>query len=124
MSGLRIHDATTALPAARPLLEQVMRANGFIPNMLGVLVENPADIEGYLSLSLIFDGAAFSPLEHQGVQLTVSMENASHVCVAAHSAAAVPKSLDTSVIDAIRNNQRIADLRLEGLRVFTRRMVQ
>jgi AhpD family alkylhydroperoxidase len=120
MSNLKIHDETTAPLAARPLLEQVTRASGFIPNMLGVLAENPAALEGYLSLSRIFDGAGFSPLERQVVELTVSIENACHFCVAAHSA----ESLDASVIEAIRNHQRIADPRLEALRVFTRCMVQ
>ena len=124
MSDLKIHDETTAPPAARPLLAQVKRANGFIPNMLGVLAENPAALEGYISLSHIFDGAGFSPLERQVVQLTVSIENACHFCVAAHSAAAAAESLDVSVIEAVRNNQRIADPRLEALRVFTRRMAQ
>ena len=124
MSDLKIHDETTAPPAARPLLAQVKRANGFIPNMLGVLAENPAALEGYVSLSHIFDTAGFSPLERQVVQVTVSIENACHFCVAAHSAAAAAEGLDASVIEAVRNNQRIADPRLEALRVFTRRMAQ
>jgi uncharacterized peroxidase-related enzyme len=124
MSEMKIHDETTAPPAARPLLEQVKRANGFVPNMLGVLAENPAALEGYLSLSRIFEGAGFSPLERQVVQLTVSIENACHFCVAAHSAATAAEGPDVSVIEAIRTNQRIADPRLEALRVFTRRMVQ
>jgi len=124
MSEMKIHDEKTAPPAARPLLEQVKRAIGFVPNMLGVLAENPAALEGYLCLSRIFEGAGFSPLERQVVQLTVSIENACHFCVAAHSAATAAESPDVSVIEAIRTNQRIADPRLEALRVFTRRMVQ
>lgn len=123
MSELKIHDETTAPPAARPLLEQVKHANGIIPNMLGVLAENPAALEGYLNLSRIFDSAGFSPLERQVVQLTVSIENACHFCVAAHSAAAAAEGLDASVIEAVRTNQRITDTRLDALRVFTRRMV-
>ena len=124
MSDLKIHDETTAPPAVRALLAQVRYENGAIPNMLGVLAENPAALEGYLSLSGLFDSAGFSPLEREVVQLTVSIENACHFCVAAHSAAAAGGSLDASVIAAVRTNQRIADPRLEALRVFTRRMVQ
>ena len=124
MSDMKLHDETTAPLAARPLLEQVKRANGFVPNMLGVLAENPVALEGYLNLSRIFDGAGFSPLESQVVQLTVSIESACHFCVAAHSAAAAAECLDVPVIEAIRTNQRIADPRLESLRVFTRRMAQ
>ena len=124
MSDLKIHDETTAPPAARSLLEKVKHTNGIIPNLLGVLAENPAAREGYLSLSRIFDDAGFSLIERQVVQLTVSIENACHFCVAAHSAAAAAECLDVPVIEAIRTNQRIADPRLESLRVFTRRMAQ
>ncbi len=124
MSNLKIHDETTAPPAVRSLLERVKRTNGVIPNMLGVLGENPAALEGYLCLSRIFEDAGFSPLERQVVQLTVSIENACHFCVAAHSAAAAAGSLDVPVIDAIRNNKTISAPRLEALRVFTRRMAQ
>jgi AhpD family alkylhydroperoxidase len=124
MSKLNIHDEASAPAAARPALEAVRAANGMIPNMLGVLAENPAALDAYLSLSRIFDTAGFTPLERQVVLLTVSIENTCHFCVAAHSAASVAAGLDTAVIEAVRNNQSLPDPRLEGLRLFTRRMVR
>lgn len=124
MSNLNIHNESTAPVAARAALETVKTAYGMIPNMLGVLAENPAALEGYLSLSRIFDTAGFTPLERQVVLLTVSIENACHFCVAAHSAASAAAKLDAIVIEALRNNQPLRDARLEGLRMFTRRMVR
>ncbi|MEH6488076.1 carboxymuconolactone decarboxylase family protein [Hyphomonas oceanitis] len=124
MSDLKIHDETTAPSAARDALAGVNKTYGMIPNMLGVLAENPAALEGYLSLSKSFEHSGLDPLARQVVLLTVSIENACHFCVAAHSAAASKAGLDPAVIDAVRSNQAIADARLDALRVFTRRMVR
>jgi AhpD family alkylhydroperoxidase len=124
MRSLNIHDEPSAPAAARPALEAVKAACGMIPNMLGALAESPAALEGYLSLSRIFDTAGFTPLERQVVLLTVSIENACHFCIAAHSAASADAKLDASVIEAVRKSQPLRDARLEGLRLFTRRMVR
>ena len=124
MSDLKIYDETTAPADARDALTQVKKTHGMIPNMLGVLAENPAALEGYLALSHSFEHSGFNPLARQVVLLTVSIENACHFCVAAHSAVAAKAGLDPAVITAVRNNQPIADVRLEALRVFTRRMVR
>lgn len=124
MSKLNIHDEASAPAAARPALESVKAACDMIPSMLGVLAENPAALEAYLSLSRIFDTAGFTPLERQVVLLTVSIENTCHFCVAAHSAASAAAGLDMTVIEAVRNNQPLPDPRLEGLRLFTRRIVR
>lgn len=124
MSKLNIHDEASAPASARSALESVKAAYGMIPSMLGVLAENPAALEAYLSLSRIFDTAGFTPLERQVVLLTVSIENTCHFCVAAHSAASAAAGLDMTVIEAVRNNQPLPDPRLEGLRLFTRRIVR
>ncbi|MEQ9434642.1 carboxymuconolactone decarboxylase family protein [Hyphomonas sp.] len=124
MSKLNIHDEASAPAAARPVLESVRADHGMIPNMLAVLAENPAALEACLSLSRFFDTAGFTPLERQVVLLTVSIENTCHFCVAAHSAASAAAGLDMTVIEAVRNNQPLADPRLEGLRLFTRRIVR
>jgi uncharacterized peroxidase-related enzyme len=124
MSSLKIHDETTAPPAARDPLIAAKDTFGMIPNLLGVLASNPAVLDGYLSLSRIFEGAGFTPLERQIVLITASIENGCHFCVAAHSAGASAADLDADVIAALRNNQPIADPRLEGLHVFTRRLVR
>ena len=124
MSKLNIHDEASAPAPARPALEVVKAANGMIPNMLGMLAENPAALDAYLSLSRIFDTAGFTPLERQVVLLTVSIENTCHFCVAAHSAASAAAGLDMTVIEAVRNKQPLPDPRLEGLRLFTRRIVR
>ncbi len=124
MSDLKIHDEHTAPEPARGKLAAIKHTYGDIPNMLGVLAENPAALDAYLALSNSFDHAGFDPLARHVVLIAASIENACHFCVAAQSSAAAAEGLDAGVIDAVLKNRPIADARLDALRVFTRRMVR
>lgn len=123
MATLKIHDETTAPEAARETLAGLKKSYGFIPNILGELAGNPAVLEAYLTLGKLAGKAGFTPLELQVAQITVSVENECHFCVAAHSATAKAQKLDDAVIAAVRERRPIADARLEALRVFTRKVV-
>lgn len=123
MTTLPIHDETTAPEAARETLASVRTSFGFIPNVLGELAGNPAVLDAYLALSGFAGKAGFSPLETQIVQITTSVENDCHFCVAAHSAMAKGQKLDDAIIAALRERRPLADSRLEALRLFTVRMV-
>ncbi len=124
MADLTIHDETNAPEAARPLLEKVKAAYGFIPSVLGIMAESPPTLEAYQSLQGHFAKAGFTPLEAQVVQITTSVENECHYCVAAHSAVADAGKLDMDVINAVRDNRPIADPKLEALHAFTRSVVR
>lgn len=123
MADLPIHDETTAPLGARDQLETIRQQMDMIPNMLGVLAENPAALEGYMALSDIFRKAGFSPLEQQIVLITTSVENQCHFCVAAHTKMSVGNQLDMDVITAVREDRPIKDSRLEALRKFTKQVV-
>lgn len=124
MTTLAIHDETTAPEAARATLAGVRKSFGFIPNVLGELAGNPAVLDAYLALSGFAGKAGFTPLETQVVQITTSVENDCHFCVAAHSAVAKGQKLDDAVIAAVRDRRPIADARLEALRTFTQKIVR
>jgi uncharacterized peroxidase-related enzyme len=123
MTTLKIHDETTAPEAARTALAGVRKAYGLLPNVLGALAENPVVLDAYLALGTAASKAGFTPLEAQVAQITVSVENECHFCVAAHSAVAKGQKLDDSVIAAVRARRPIADPKLEALRDFTRKVV-
>lgn len=123
MATLTIHDETTAPEAARETLAGLKKSYGFIPNILGELAGNPAVLDAYLALGKLAGKSGFSPLELQVAQITVSVENECHFCVAAHSATAKGQRLDDAVIAAVRERRPIADPRLEALHVFTRKVV-
>ena len=124
MSDYTVHDQNSAPEEARALLGQLKGGMGFIPNIGGIMAEAPALAKAYFTLSDLFDQTSFSPTERQIVLLTVSHDNGCEYCVAAHSVIASMQKVPGDVVQAIRDNQPIADDRLEALRKFTRAMVE
>lgn len=109
--------------AARPVLGQVKKNLGFVPNLFGALANNAEALNAYLSLSESFSKAGFSALEQQVVAITVSRENQCHYCVAAQSALAAMSKLDPAVVEGLREGRELKDRKLEALRTFTKRVV-
>ncbi len=113
-------------PAVGAPLAATRKQLGFVPNMYAAMANLPALLDTYdygyrLFRSLPF----FTPIEQEVILLTVSRENGCHYCVAAHSFVADAMSkVPPAVTDAIRDDEPIADPRLEALRVFTRLMVE
>ncbi|MBY6204904.1 carboxymuconolactone decarboxylase family protein [Halomonas denitrificans] len=113
---------------SRPLLEQAERSFGFVPNILGTMAHAPALLEGYMTLSGIFDKTSFSTTEKQVVLLAASAENGCSYCTAAHSAGARRQGVDDAIVDAIEQaaetGESLPDDRLDRLYRFTRTLVE
>ena len=124
MSQFNVHSKETAPAESAELLATAEKAYGFIPNLLGVMSESPATIKAYMTIGKIFDESSFSATERQLVILTASRLNECDYCVAAHSVIADMQNVPADVIDAIRNDQPIADDKLEALRTFTTAVVE
>lgn len=117
--------AADAVPeAARPYLEQAGRKFGFVPNLLSVLAESPATLNGYLTLSGILAQGTFSAAEQQLILITASTVNGCSYCVAAHTMGAKGAGLAEDAIEAVRAGTPIADPRLAALHDFTVRVVE
>lgn len=106
------------------ILESTKKGIGMIPNMYGLMANNPALLEGYSSAYKTFrENAGFTPPEQEVVFLSVAFENDCDYCMAAHSFVGdhmtnVPKE----VTDAIRNNTEIPDVKFKALSLFSRAM--
>ena len=124
MSQFEVHTKETAAVKSAELLLEAERSIGFVPNLLGVFAESPAILQAYLTIGKIFEESALSPTERQIVLLAVSRFNESHYCVASHSAIAEAQKVPPDVVLAIRNDEPIADSRLEALRVFATAVVE
>lgn len=122
--NIPIHDETTAPEAARETLRAMREERGFITNLSGAMASAPALLKGYLELSSAFNETSFSVAERQVVLLTASRENLCHYCVAGHSTAAAASDVPQDVVDAIRNDEVIADTKLEALRRLTSAIVE
>lgn len=108
---------------AKPVLEQIAKGMGFVPNLFATFAHNPEALKSYLALSDSFGKAGFTPLEQQVVLMTVSRENQCTYCIAAHSAISAMSKLDEVVIGQLRNGETLNDPKLETLRAFTKRVV-
>lgn len=118
MSSFTVHNLETAAAHSAEILSNAQRAFGFVPNLLGVMAESPVTLNAYMTLGKLFDQSSFTATERQVVILAISRYNGCNYCVAAHSVAAARQNVPEDVIEAIRNDQPIADKRLQALREF------
>ncbi len=118
MNNFVIYNKDNAPEGSGELLAGVNKAYGFTPNLLGTMAESPATLKGYLTLGKILEGSTLSTTEQQVILLAVSRFNECHYCLAAHTTISDLQKVPRDVVDAIRNDQPIADARLEALRRF------
>lgn len=119
-----VYTEATAPESARQSLINAKQKYGFVPNLLGKLAHAPALLQGYLSLSQAFEQSSFSEIERQVILLVTSLQNKCSYCAAAHAAIAKSYQTPDEVIEAIRNNEPVTDVKLEALRVFTQAVVE
>jgi len=85
-NGFPLHTKESAPEASKPLLEQVEKGFGFVPNIFGVMSESPAATEAYLTLNkMVQEKTSLSPVEQQVALLAISERNGCDYCVAAPS---------------------------------------
>ena len=115
----------TAPEASRPVLENIQKSFGFIPNLLAIFANNPTVLQGYLRLDALYEKGSFTPREQQLILLAVSVENHCNYCTAAHSAVAKGAlHTPTEVVAAIRNNTPVPDKKLSALVTLVKELVR
>lgn len=123
-NAFQIHDKQSAPAASQDTLGQVEQGFGFIPNILGVLAESPAALQGYASLNgLLEQQSAFSAEELQVLLLAISAHNGCGYCVAAHTGNAERAGASTAAIEALRAGSTPQDARLAALVTFARTLI-
>ena len=85
MSSFQIHTIETAPEASKDALKAVQQANGFIPNLIGVLANAPAALETYRTVSGINGRNSLTAEEREVVQITAAVVNGCGFCVAGHT---------------------------------------
>jgi alkylhydroperoxidase family enzyme len=104
---------------ARPALDHVRNAFGFVPNLTVVMALSPRSLKGYFDNLAVFGQSSFSPAEQQVVLLTSSVVSQVPYAVAVHTLMAKGAGLDESIITAIRERRPIESSKLEALRQLT-----
>jgi len=124
MTNFNTHTFESTSAEGRDVLETVKGKYGFIPNLLGNMVEAPATARAYLALGDLLAETSFSPTEQQVVMMAASRINECEYCLGAHSAAALMQKVPADVVESIRNDEPIANPKLEALRRFTTLVVE
>ncbi len=120
MSRLTIHSVDTAPEAARERVEAAQQANGFLPNLIGVLANAPTALETYQVVGAINGRASLTPTEREVVQITAATLNDCGFCVAGHTKLSLKKiRMPEALVEALRNVEAIDDPKLNALAQFS-----
>jgi uncharacterized peroxidase-related enzyme len=125
MSRLTIQSIESAPEEARERLATAQKANGFLPNLLGVLANAPAALETYQVVSAINARTGLSAAEREVVQITAATRNGCGFCVAGHTKLARKKlAMPEEVIQALRSTNALSDPKLNALAQFTLAVIE
>jgi AhpD family alkylhydroperoxidase len=114
----------TAPDGSKPVLEQIRRTFGFVPNLMATFANSPAVIKGYLALDAEF-AKTFTPVERQLILFAASLENVCPYCTAAHSTMLkAVLNVPAEEVAAIRDEQPTGNIRHDALIALTREIVQ
>ena len=102
----RIHqtDPATATGKAGQLFTAVHGKLGFVPNLMRVLGNSPAALEGYLNLSGALAGGVLAPRLREQIALAVGEINGCGYCLSAHTLLGGKAGLATDEILAARKS--------------------
>lgn len=125
MARLPILTVETAPEAAKDGVSKAEKANGFIPNLIGLLANAPVALETYQTVSGINARSGLSLAEREAVQITAAATHGCGFCVAGHTAVAYKKAgLNEDVVNALRANAKVPDGRLNAVADFTRAVIR
>lgn len=125
MARLPILTVETAPEASREGVSKAEKANGFIPNLIGLLANAPVALETYQTVSGINARSGLSLAEREAVQITAAATHGCGFCVAGHTAVATKKAgLKEDVVNALRANAKVPDAKLNAVADFTRAVIR
>lgn len=121
MSRITIPQADQTPAASQPLLEAVNRQLGVVPNLMKLLGNSPAALEGYLSLSGALGKSTLGAKTGERIALTVAELNGCGYCLSAHSyLGSNLAKLDAAELDANRRGNSNDPKAAAALRFVTR----
>lgn len=124
MTRLIIQTIESAVEASTEMMKSVKTANGFVPNLVGILANAPTALETYRTVGSINSRSSLTPIEREIVQITTAVTNGCEFCIAGHSAiSAKVVKMPENILQAVRNGTTISDAKLDALAQFTRLVI-
>lgn len=104
MSRLHIPSVETSPVASLPLLDAVKKQLGVVPNLMKLVGNSPAALEGYLSLNGALAKGSLGAKTGERIALAIAEINRCDYCLSAHTYLATHVAkLDVAEINANRN---------------------
>lgn len=122
MARLPIHTVETAPETAKARVQAALDANGFLPNLIGVLANSPEALAFYQEVGKLNAATSLTAGEREVVQIIAARRNECGFCVAGHTKlATLKKLLSEQAIKASRavNPAEFDDAKLGALAAFT-----
>ena len=120
----KLHTIETAPADSQPLLDNSLKAFGFVPNLHAVMAESPQVLEAYQLLHGLFQNTSFDNEELTVIWQTINVEHECHYCVPAHTAVAHMMKVDAAITDALRNRTALPTSKLQVLHETTLALVR
>lgn len=117
------HSIDSAPASARRSLTAIAGEFGFLPPAAALMATSPRLLDGFVRLNATFEACSLDPLAREVLIMTIATRNGCHVCIAIHTARLTKSGADAKLVAALRSSARLADPRLEALRVFTLRVL-
>jgi AhpD family alkylhydroperoxidase len=124
MPSYPIHTIATAPEAARPVLEQLEKTFGMVPNIAGAMANSPELIKAFAGLFQQVHSGTFTEAEIQTLLLTNAVANSCDWAVAFHTMLALKEGLTAADVEAIRGRGVPADRRLAALSGLARMLIE
>ena len=84
MSRISIPTVDNSVAAAKPLLAAVLKQLGVVPNLMKLVGQSPAALEGYLSLNSALSKGKLSAQLRERIALAIAEYNGCDYCLSAH----------------------------------------
>lgn len=125
MARLTVHTTDTAPKEAKERIEAVQKANGFIPNLIGVLANSPQALAFYQEIGKLNSSNSLTPEEVEVVQITAAAHNGCDFCVAGHTKISTLRlKMSPTVLQALRHRTNIDDNpKYQALAQFTMQII-
>ncbi|MDO4223132.1 MAG: carboxymuconolactone decarboxylase family protein [Acinetobacter sp.] len=125
MNRLTVHSIETAPEESKARVETVLKNNGFIPNLIGVLANSPQALAMYQEVGKLNAASSLSKEEIEVIQITAAAHNGCDFCVAGHTKIATKLlKMPENVLTALRNRTSIDDNeKYQTLAQFTMQLI-
>ncbi|MCI0485240.1 MAG: peroxidase-related enzyme [Blastocatellia bacterium] len=105
MPRFKTVDKENATGRARQLLDAVENKMGRIPNIVRLMANAPAALEGYLNFSAALRAGSLNPQLRERISIVIASANGCDYCLSAHTALGKMTGLPAEELAAAQNEQ-------------------